>query len=878
MPSARVVTFLFTDIEGSTRLWEQEPERMRPALARHDALARAAVESNRGMVVKMSGDGIHAAFDDPLDALTATLDLQRALADPESTQGISLRVRCGLHAGVNERRDNDFFGPAVNRAARIMSAAHGGQILLSEAVAALLRNRLPEEVSLNDLGSVRLRDLESPERIHQVTHPALRREFPALRSLEATPNNLPQQLTSFIGREGELAEVKDLLAKTRLVTLVGVGGIGKSRLSLQVAADAMDDFPDGVWLVELAPLTDGERVAQTVASVLGVKEEAGRPVIEALLKYVKDRQLLIVLDNCEHLAQACAEVVRQLLQSTPKLKLLASSREHLRTAGEQIYAVPALSLPEARTAVTGDALGQFAATQLFVERAVAAQPAFQASDTNAAIIVGVCRQLDGIPLAIELAAARVRTLSVDAIAARLSDRFRLLGGGDRAALPRQQTLRALIEWSYDLLGESERAVLRRLSVFAGGWSLEAAEAVIASEDVTTGDVLHLLMQLVEKSLVIADPAGSRYRLLDTVRQYAQERLDEAREGSGVRDRHLEFFVALAEEAGRGLTGPEQPGWLTKLDADLDNLLLAHAHCLGGPHFVENDYRLVHSIKLYWFMRGLLNLGYRVTVEAVSTPTRERYNLRRAEALWVAGQIASYMGYYVEAQKFLFESLEIARYLGDKRLIASVYTYLALATLGQGDRRTARSHGAEALALARELGNKREIAVAANALAQLHRLDGGLDSAEPLYQQVVTLARELRDHEFEAIGIIELAMVAIERGTAVEAYSLLRQGLTIARQTGSMTAGQSALDVSTGLAALEKDWERAARFYGAAETQTERAGIHRDPADQAFLEPLVVRAREGLGEASFARAEAVGRAFSFEQAITEVFAWLQQDND
>ncbi len=318
--STAPVTFLFTDIEGSTRLWEKTPDEMRAALARHDALGAAAVTGHRGRVVKTTGDGIHAVFDDPLDAIAATIALQQALADPAATAGVGLRVRCGVHLGVDERRDDDFYGRSVNRAARIMSAAHGGQILVSEAVAVLVRDRLPADVVLRDLGSVRLRDLASPEQIFQVVHPALRESFPALRSLEATPNNLPQQVTSFIGRERELAEVATLLAKHRLLTLQGSGGIGKTRLSLQVAADHLDEFPDGVWLVELAALNDARLVPQAVASVLGVKEEAGHPVVEALVKFVADRRLLVILDNCEHLVQACAELAGRLLQAGPHVR------------------------------------------------------------------------------------------------------------------------------------------------------------------------------------------------------------------------------------------------------------------------------------------------------------------------------------------------------------------------------------------------------------------------------------------------------------------------------------------------------------------------------------------------------------------------------
>ena len=333
MQAVSATTFLFTDIEGSTRLWEYDPGRMSLALAHHDAIARSVVQANHGVVVKSTGDGAHAAFDDPLDAVAAALALQQALADLEATHGFAVSVRCGLHVGVVERRDNDFFGAPVNRAARIMAAAHGGQVLLSQAVADLIAARLADHVTLRDLGAVRLPDLASPEHVYQVLHPQLRKDFPALRSLVATPNNLAQLMTSFIGRERDLSEVKKLLEKSRLLTLFGAGGIGKTRLSLQAAAEALDDFPDGAWFVELAALDDEQLVANTVASVLGVKEEVGRPVADAVVKHVRDRKLLIIMDNCEHIVQACAELATKLLTACPHLKILASSRRASARSG-----------------------------------------------------------------------------------------------------------------------------------------------------------------------------------------------------------------------------------------------------------------------------------------------------------------------------------------------------------------------------------------------------------------------------------------------------------------------------------------------------------------------------------------------------------------
>jgi len=877
-PAPAITTFLFTDIEGSSRLWESDPARMGAALSGHDAIVRQAVRDNRGNIVKMTGDGVHAAFADPLDGVRAALQLLSMLTDPAKTNDVALHVRCGLHAGVEERRDNDFFGNAVNRAARIMSTAHGGQILLSQAVATLVRDRLPPGVALLDLGSVRLRDLANPERIYQVVHPQLRQEFPALRSLEATPNNLPQQITSFIGRGRELAEAKGLLGSARLLTLFGVGGIGKTRLSLQLAADVMDDYPDGVWFVELAPVANELGVPHAVASTVGVKETPGHPLLDALVRYVKDRKLLLILDNCEHLVAACARLATQLLKSGPNLKILASSREHLNIAGETTFLVPALASADPQRKLVAAALSEYDATRLFVDRASAVQPAFKVSDKNAAAVADICHRLDGIPLAIELAAARVRALSVETIAARLSDRFRLLVGGDRSALPRQQTLRALIDWSYDLLTERERAVLRRLAVFAGGWTIEGAEAVVPDGDVQGADVLELLTNLVEKSLVVVDPVGGRYRLLDTVRQYAQERLDRSGEASDTSTRHLAFFLALAEEARPALAGPEQAAWLARLDLERENLLAAHAWCDRAKGGGELGLRLVHAVKPYWFTRGLLGLGHRVSVEAVGRETARGHTLARCRALHSAGQLGCAMGHYGEARAYLEESLKIAREIGDRARVAAVLQPLGIAALGQGDVSTARGHLEEALALARELGNRRELAAALNQLAQLHRAEGALDAAEPLYAQVLTLARELGDRETVAIGLLNLAIVAIGRGSDDGVPTMLLEALAIAEEIGSKSVGQSVLDLAAGLGASRAEWALAGLFFGAAEKQAERTGLRRDRADEAFLTPLIAKARIALGTAGFAVAAANGCGLSYEETIGQARAWLGTDNE
>ena len=869
-----ILTFLFTDIEDSTRLWEQQPELMRLALARHDALARATVEKHGGIVVKMSGDGVHAAFGDALDALKAALMFQQEVAALAAVAGIVLRVRCGLHAGAVERRDNDFFGGPVNRAARIMSAAHGGQVLLSQLVAELVQDRCPDGVAFRDLGTVRLRDLAHPERVLQALHPRLRLDFPPLRSLESTPNNLPQQATSFIGRESELAQIRSLLASTRLLTLHGTGGLGKTRLALQTAADLLDDYEDGVWFVELAPLADARLVAPALATLLGIREEAGSSVPQILARHVRDRKLLIVLDNCEHLIQACADLASELLRAGAGLKILAASREALRIGGETTYRVPSLALPAPQDDTAGPDWVQFEAVRLFVERAAAVQPAFRLTDLNAAMIADICRRLDGIPLAIELAAARVRTLPVDTIRERLSDRFRLLTGGDRTALPRQKTLRTLIDWSYDLLDWPERLLLQRLAVFAGGWTLDAAESIGAGGELVAADILDVLSRLVEKSLVTLEAEGTRYGLLQTMRDYALERLVESGEESETRTRHLLHYLAFAESAWPRLVGPDQGTWLARVDRERENLLAAHAWCDHAESGAELGLRLAGSVKIYWLNRGLLGLGYRITREALARPGAQQRNYARCRRLTEAGQLGFFMGRYGEVLGLLEESLSIARELGDPARIVGALQPLGMAYLGAGNPRVARAHLEEAVALAQAIGNKRELAGALNALAQLNRAENALDLAAPLYENVVALARELDDRESIAIGLLNLAMVSIGTGATSSARLMLVEVLAIAEEIGSKPAAQSALEVAAGLAVTSGAAGRGAEFFGAAETIAAQTGLKRDPADELFLAPLMANAGETLGAAAFVAACAAGRARTFTQAVTDVRAWLE----
>jgi tetratricopeptide (TPR) repeat protein len=511
--------------------------------------------------------------------------------------------------------------------------------------------------------------------------------------------------------------------------------------------------------------------------------------------------------------------------------------------------------------------------RLFVDRAAAVCPTFSLTEDNARAVAEICQRLDGIPLAIELAAARVRALSVKNIAAHLHDRFQILTGGSRTALERQQTLRASFDWSYDLLTEKERLLFRRLAVFVGGWTIEAAEAVCSGGDVDESEVLDLIADLVDKSLVMVAAEGGRYRLLETVRQYADERLTQSEQGDATRSRHLAFFLAFVEKVAPELLGPEQAAALERVDLERENILSAHGWCPRSEGGAEQGYRLVHATRHYWVMRGLLNLGHRVTLEAVANVDGKTTSIARCKALWAAGQICSFMGRYDEAQLVLQESLSLARTLDDPRVVAAVLNTLGLASFGQGSRVSARLYCEEALEIAEKSANKRQIASASNALAQLHRWEGDIERAQPLYERVVALARELGDREITALGLLNLAMVAIARRSAEHARELLREVFAIVAETALRRIVQSALDVSVGLACLRGEWDRAARYWGASEALTDAIGVRRDPADEAFVEPMLTETREALGVSRFDAAEASGRTLPFQVAVADARQWL-----
>ena len=678
----------------------------------------------------------------------------------------------------------------------------------------------------------------------------------------ATAHNLPRQRTRLIGRGPELAQCASRLNETRLLSITAIGGCGKTRLALEVAQGQLPNFPDGVWFVDLAPVVDAERVVQATAIVLGVRERPGVPLIETLAEELSGRCTLIVLDNCEHVRERAAELADRLLAATSDLKLVVTSRESLGVEGESTFSLESLPVPEA--------------VQLFCDRARVVDARFEPSEPTRAAIAEICRRLDGIPLAVELAAARVKMLTAEQILARLDDRFRLLSAGS-TALPRHQTLRATIQWSYDQLSEEDQRFFRQLAVFAGGWTLEGATRVAAAEaDEFT--VLDAITRLADKSLVGMDREGgeARYTMLETVRQFALERLVETGEGDEARARHLDFFVALAEEAAPELLGPQQRAWLQRLDRERENLLLAHAACDRPDGGAERGLRLVSSLTRYWVSCGLLPLGYRVAGAALSRAGAQERSRARCLALVAAGQLGFFMGQYDQAQAYLEESLTIAREYEDTVPIISALRALGTVSMAQKNMARAREHMEEALSLARLDGDRIRLAIALSHLAELDRAEGELETAERRYEESLAVCRELGNHDNIAINLLNLALLAVGRGAGARARVLLREALAIAEEIGSRYSGQAVLEVASGLATSIGDWERAARFDGASEAQRELMGVRREPPDEAFFEPLLAQAREALGRAAVDDAKSAGRALSYEAAIAEARPWLEAE--
>jgi predicted ATPase/class 3 adenylate cyclase len=771
------VTFLFTDVEGSTQLWEAAPDAMRAALAWHDSILRDAIEAHGGYVFATGGDGFAAAFARAGDALAAAEKARMALASEEWPEGAPIRVRMALHTGEAAERDGNYFGGAVNRAARLMAVGHGGQLLISGATAELLTS-----AELVDLGEHRLRDLSSPERIFELRDRGSVAEFPPLRSLDVLRTNLPVQLTSFVGREGDVVAVAELVHEHRAVTLTGVGGVGKTRLALQVAADLLDDYPDGVWLVELAPVGEDGRVIETIAAVLGVEPPPGKTIEQSLLDAVRGEAVLVLMDNCEHLLEEASRVVGLLVRAAPRLAVLATSREPLGVPGEHTVALRSL---DAGSAV-----------QLFRDRAVAVDSSFVLADSGEAAVEHLCRRLDGMPLAIELAAARVRMFSPDELAERLDQRFRLLTGG-RGAVERHHTLRAAIDWSYELLSDRDRVVFQRLSVFAGGSTLHAAQAACAGGEGEDLDVVDALASLIDKSLVIAEHTaiGTRYGQLETIRQYAEEHLLASGLADAVRERHARYFGEFARDAGRQLWGADEVDWARRVEADLGNIRAAVSWAVAAS---ETDLAMrIAGALVNQAMERPIWATASIAEHAWRAPDADKHPWR-AIVLGEASFATLRRGDMQGAAALVDQALDAQR--GGARFSAAVWSYAMVYRPDDHGDDSVMALAAEALQRAEAAGDvlgaialRASYALALSGFA----MSGSTPSTEAQSQaeRALTDARALRQPALIAMGLLALGQVFLLGGAHAEGLALLCECVELSSTIGSSwttIAGQTVL--------------------------------------------------------------------------------------
>ena len=814
LPSG-TLTFFFTDIEGSTRLWELYPDPMRLAMVRHDALIETLVEQHQGVIVRPRGEGDSrfAVFTHPGGAIRAACAVQRALHQEPWGLPSPLRVRIGLHTGPADLRDGDYYGPEVNRCARLRNAAYGGQTLVSQSTYKLVCDSLPDSISLRDLGEHRLKDLQRPERIFQIVAPDLPVDFPPLKTLEKPITNLPLALTSFIGRDREIEEVKQLLVHGRLLTIVGPGGAGKTRLALHAAADLIYPFEDGVWLIDLARLTKQELILQYVAELFGLREEEGVQMEQSLLNFLRKEKALFVMDNCEHIIQGVAQFTEMLLRSAPELRILATSREPLGITGETVWRIPPLSTPRLSAQVTPERLMRYEAVKLFVDRAKSVQPAFTITDQNAQAVAKIAARLDGIPLAIELAAARLRVLTVEDIAARLDDRFRLLVSGSRTALPRQQTLRALIDWSYDLLTQAERSLLQRLSVFTGSWTLTAAEAICSGNGIEMVDVLDLLTHLIDKSLVNIGRSGGyeSFHLLETIRQYASERLEESGEREELSRRHAEYFMTLAEKTYPDMWGPSQAAALARLEADHDNLRAALEWTAQDVSRAEWMLRMAGSLWRFWEIRGHVSEG-RAWLERALTSNPDASTYLRANGLRGLGNLTRLQGDYKQAKATHSQSLELFRQLGDKVGIARELNDLGEIAHQKGDYLAAVELHTESLALRYEIADKEGLAVSLGHLGTIAIDRGQFMHARALLEEGLRLNRELGDSLFTALSLNNLGLVAYLSSEYDRATQLFEEALSKYRELMDALGISNALMNLANIARDQGYYKRAKELY------------------------------------------------------------------
>jgi len=861
------VTFLFTDIEGSTRLLQELGDRYATVRDEHAAIVRRAIALAGGVEVSTEGDSFFVAFGSPSAAVRAAVAAQRALAAHDWPPRLSVRVRMGLHTGEGVLGGDNYVGLDVNRSARIAGAAHGGQVIVSDATRALVEHALPDGAWLRDLGEHRLKDIARPEHLHDLVIEGLPADFPPPRTLDARQSNLPVQLTSFVGRKEEIAEVKRLLDRTRLLTLTGPGGSGKSRLALQVAAEVLAVFGDGAFFVDLSPVTDPALVPSVVAQVLGVPEVAGRPILETVRDRLRDKELLLVIDNFEQVADA-GPVLEELLTAAPTLKVMVTSRVVLSLRGEQEYVVPPLALPDPERLPDVETLARFEAVRLFTERAQAVRPGFRLTEENAPAVAEICVRLDGLPLAIELAATRIKVLEPEQLLARLQRRLSLLTSGSRTLPERQRTLRAAIAWSHDLLEAAERRLLARLSVFTGGWTLASAEAVCDPEGLGL-DALHGLTSLVDQSLVRqTEPAEgeSRFAMLETIREFAHEQLTAGGELDLIGRRHAGHFLGLAVAAEPHLTAEDQGEWLDRCDREHANLRAALRWAIEAGE-TNRAQEAAGALWRFWQQRGHLAEGRHWLDEVLSLPSGPAPTAARAKALTGAGGIAWWQEDIAAAGGFYEEALAIERELGDPARIAEALYNQAFVVGAGGDLAPALQLFEESLELFRyaedELGVTRVLWM----LVLRDAVAGDWDRPIARTEEAVAIWRRVGDHFHLGDGLVWLAVAYARVGRRADARSTIGEALELFQDVDNPTGILSVVLGLSFLARWDGRYEDAVRLAGAAESLREQVG-GRAPTDflAGFVGDPEAEARAQLSEDTARRAWEEGRGMSVETAL------------
>ena len=860
------VTFLFTDVEGSTKLLQELGETYRAVQDDHARILRDAITQGEGREIRTEGDSFFAVFPTPSGAVQAAVTAQRELRAHAWPHGRPLRVRMGLHTGEGRLGGDDYLGIDVNRAARIAAAGHGGQVLLSDATRALVEHALPEGVSVRDLGAHHLKDLAHPEHIFDLVIDGLPSAFPALKSLDARPNNLPIQLTSFVGRRDEIAALHDLVRRVRLVTLSGPGGSGKTRLALEVARAALEDFPDGAFFVDLASITDPELVPSAIAQSVNVPGEPAGSWVETVINYLGDKSLLLVLDNFEQINEA-ARVVEAILRGTHDVHILVTSRVVLHVSGEHEFHVQPLGLPDPADLPDAETLPQFDAVALFIHRARAVKDDFAVTNQNAPAVAEICARLDGLPLAIELAASRAKLLTPEAILGRLGHRLPLLTSPTRNVPERQRTLRGTIDWSYELLDEAERRLLARLSVFAGGCTFEAAETVCDPEGELGIDCLDGLASLVDKSLVkrTETPEGEpRFRMLETIREYSSERLAESGESNEIARRHARYFMELAEKAEPHLLAQDQAVWLDVCDRENDNIRGALQWCIDAGD-EETGLRISAALWRFWQQRGHLREGRRWLDRQFAMSGSGERTAIVARAHGAAGGLAYWDSDFSTTRRHYEEAIAIFREIEDKFGIERALFDLSFAYMVEGDLETHGRLLEESVALARELNDQEGVLNATDALGFLRILQRRPAEALPLSEEAISLAKAMGNafHLIEATATLGQAYRLL--GDLERSDHYTKQAISMHQDARNFAMTTYMVFALSTLEAERGRYVRAMRLYGAAESLLEQYATIA-PAEAIFIGDPVGTARAAIGDKAVEEAIAEGKAMDADKAI------------